>query len=185
MNCVWNSISQQSEELAIVDASSKQTISYYQLRQHVCALCALIIEQNLMNVSVIGIQDGDFVAALAVLYSGHTFVALKIQNNEHVLKWNEKILRVCDARFILYSTYNSNKYTNIPHIGCSLEESRRIPPLNWLPCNSPDTAAYICFTSGTTGEPKGVIVSRCGVGNFVQNQMHCLAMSSSSRILIA
>ncbi|MDR0555514.1 MAG: AMP-binding protein [Holosporaceae bacterium] len=46
-----------------------------------------------------------------------------------------------------------------------------------------DDVAYIVFTSGTTGNPKGVIVAHRSIANFIQQQAVAMKLSSDSRIL--
>ncbi|SHF01502.1 non-ribosomal peptide synthetase [Streptoalloteichus hindustanus] len=58
-----------------------------------------------------------------------------------------------------------------------LAESERRAPL------SPWHAAYVVHTSGSTGEPKGVVVSHTGVGALVASQRERLGVGPGSRVL--
>lgn len=46
-----------------------------------------------------------------------------------------------------------------------------------------DDVAYLLFTSGSTGEPKGVIVSHRGVTNILEEQRRVFGITTQSRVL--
>ncbi|WP_203716479.1 AMP-binding protein, partial [Asanoa siamensis] len=48
----------------------------------------------------------------------------------------------------------------------------------------PGSPAYIIFTSGTTGTPKGVVVSRAALSNLIQGEAQRFDISAGSRVLL-
>ncbi|MFD6563043.1 condensation domain-containing protein [Micromonospora profundi] len=52
------------------------------------------------------------------------------------------------------------------------------------PPTGQDSPAYIIFTSGTTGAPKGVVVSRTALSNLIQGEAQRFGISAGSRVLL-
>lgn len=56
------------------------------------------------------------------------------------------------------------------------------PPLAALPAISPDDIAYILFTSGSTGEPKGVPVTHANVTSFLDTNLQRYELGPDDRL---
>ncbi|WP_142315161.1 AMP-binding protein, partial [Bacillus wiedmannii] len=55
-------------------------------------------------------------------------------------------------------------------------------PASHLPRLS-DGLAYLCYTSGTTGKAKGVMITREGLANVAQNHRDFMRLETGSKVL--
>lgn len=128
----------------------------------------------------------DLVAAmLAVLKAGGAFVPL---DGSHPVARQQAILDDCRPRLVIEGTGESCPDASAPTSSSiawqQLVEEAAGESNRTLHQNAgEDHLAYIIYTSGTTGTPKGVMVTRGGLGNFLQAFARTQGLSEHDRIL--
>ncbi|MDF5720953.1 MAG: amino acid adenylation domain-containing protein [Rhizonema sp. PD37] len=169
------------------------TWSYGQLGKIAHALAQVMLSHGIERgdvVAVYGTQSlGLIASAIAVLLSGGVLLMLDPQLKSERQKL---MLKEAKAKYILdidTQHLEDQKIWQPLTVICvnsdtglainSLKESSRTIP---LPEISADDAAYIFFTSGTTGVPKGVLGCHKGIAHFINWQRQTFGIGQNDRI---
>ena len=125
------------------------------------------------------------VAMLGILQAGGAFVPLEPTHPESRLKF---IIKDVGAQLILSSRKHSGKFAGYPgvltHVVDKSLEKETQPLLEEKVSPSiPSNAAYLIFTSGTTGLPKGTIISHQAFTTSATEHAPRILMKQSSRVL--
>jgi amino acid adenylation domain-containing protein len=126
------------------------------------------------------------VAMLAVLKAGAAFCMLDLAYPEIRLR---TIAKQTKATIILSSTsqleLSSRLVANAILVGPGLNSNHdgMDRPYTPLPLPDPSSLMYVAFTSGSTGVPKGALVSHTAFSSGISHQAHHLGFKSSSRVL--
>lgn len=131
----------------------------------------------------------DIVAMLAVLKAGGVFVPLEWTQPIERL---QKIAAQVDAAIVLTSSQNEALAAKLQAqsrplpiselIVLEMQEDRSLESIN-LPSIHPTSLAYIVFTSGSTGVPKGVTISHQAFCSSAVSHGPALGFTNSSRVL--
>ncbi|MHC5821500.1 MAG: non-ribosomal peptide synthetase, partial [Nostoc sp.] len=185
-------------ELSAVRQGSR-TWNYGELGKSSQALARMMLSHGIKRGDVVAVYGtssfGLIASAIAVLLSGGVLLTLDPQlpsdTSGGLRQRQQLMLQEAKAKSILYIDSQPPKDQEIWQsltIICvnpdtaeainSLESSHTIP----LPEISADDAAYIFFTSGTTGVPKGVLGCHKGMAHFLNWQRQTFGIGQQDRI---
>ncbi|MBA3706973.1 MAG: AMP-binding protein [Bacteroidetes bacterium] len=140
----------------------------------------------------IGIYSNDdvytYAGILAINLYGAAYVPL---NNKFPIARNKSIAKQCELKLILSSVDDENlkeisKETNIVIIGdtsAALNKSQEISKEIDSFHKTQQPVSYILFTSGSTGEPKGVPVSHSNINHFFDFFLKNYAFNQNDKFL--
>ena len=125
------------------------------------------------------------VAQLAVLKSGGAFVSLDPDHPESRLR---ELVEDVGAKLVISSPKHSAMMEKIADKVVIVDQNSirtmgdaSYPPLETK--SSPDNAAYVIFTSGTTGKPKGTVIEHAAICTGGLAHAKAMFMNADSRVL--
>ncbi len=158
-----------------------KSISYKELKKRSDVIAANILKNNDIrigdNVAVFTKRDIDFVPImLGVMKTGAIYVPI---DEETPLIRLKKILNNCSAKMLITDKIidvdvqvvdkNNLINTDISMIQLAKLESK--------------TPAYIIYSSGTTGEPKGIVATHSNLINTIEDQIHAFEIDTNSKVM--
>ncbi|VDG18051.1 non-ribosomal peptide synthetase NpsA [Lactobacillus plantarum WCFS1] [Lactiplantibacillus mudanjiangensis] len=144
------------------------SITYKELNKAANQIAHSLIDSGIkpgMHIPILLKRNERFVITiLGILKAGANYVPLSLDYPEERINY---ILGKLGSNFIIDDTFKVSS-TNIsnPNLGIK-----------------PSDLAYIIFTSGTTGKPKGVMIKHDGVINTIYNQIDLFNLTSATKMV--
>lgn len=151
---------------ACVDENS--SYSYEQLLKAACGVALKLKEQGLKQGECVAVlmEKGceQAVAALGILFAGGVYVPVDSKTESYIRR--DKILTQANIRFVV----TQKKVVNLPEdVETFIVRNCKEAGLEVISEVLPSDPAYVIFTSGTTGEPKGVVIPHRGALNTIRD----------------
>jgi amino acid adenylation domain-containing protein len=172
---------------SIAIETDKTSVSYLELNTAANQIARLILTSRSSEPELLGILGGNesnFMAGiLGVLKAGK--VALLLDSSLPQSRITE-VLRVCDAAFVLdcrdHAASNQQiVLENCEVLSCQPLRSIGSSPNPELPL-TPDTLAFVFFTSGSTGQPKGVLQNHRNILHNAALRINSYHYSNADRV---
>ncbi len=171
---------------AIAITQGQDSITYAELNKQAEIIARWLQSQGLRTGQRVGInmarQANFFIVMLAVLKAGGSYVPI---DPTYPHKRQQLIAEDADL-FLLISaskkTFEDIKCISWQELLQQSTDDAMLPELNQLDDYS-DLPAYIIYTSGSSGQPKGVSIKHGGLCNMIVDQIECFDISVNDRVL--
>ena len=162
-----------------------QKLTYRELNEKANQLARYLVEKGVKKGDIVGLfLDKSFeviISILSILKVGATYLPLDTSYPQERINY---ILSDAKAKIILINTVNNIDFNEIPllDIRIILSNNSLLDINNLNTKETPDSTAYIMYTSGSTGNPKGVIVTNRNIVRLVKNNSF-ITFNSNEHIL--
>ncbi|KAL4924109.1 non-ribosomal peptide synthetase [Aspergillus undulatus] len=124
------------------------------------------------------------VARLAVLRAGGAYISVLATNPPLYL---DSVVKRTDAQFLLSDAKFGSRFKDLcpTFVGVTPQWLRSLPLNHDTPCDTvrPDNACLVLFTSGSTGQPKGIVQVHQSYATSIKDYVHNFHLDSTTRFL--
>ncbi len=158
--------------------------SYSELLERARYLALKLVAAGVQPEQIVALhlpRSGDAIAAiLGILFAGAAYLAL---DPEAPTARNASILQDAQPAFLLAK--NDGELPSIPDLPplFFLDGCDRLPTADTLPSVPENALAYVVYTSGSTGNPKGVTIERSALASFTSGALQQYGIGAGDRVL--
>ena len=165
-------------------------LTYVELEDFAGRLASRLVQLGVLRQSFVPLcfekSKWNLVAMLAILKVGAVFIPIDPSCPDQRV---QSILRQVNAKLVLTSSKMASSFK--PHVDTVFEVTMQTLPSaddEDLPKGVPEDGrpgdlAYAIFTSGTSGEPKGVLIEHRGICTSMRSVNELLKLNESSRVM--
>jgi long-chain acyl-CoA synthetase len=168
---------------ALVDGTRR--LSYQELVARIAAAGASFKDKGIVQGDRVGLVLGNraefALAFLGAAWIGAIPVPVSIREQKPGLEY---ILGHCAAKGVVHERELADRLPEGPWRMVPSEVWNASGAIDSVPGGEDDTAA-ILYTSGTTGRPKGAMLTHLGIVHSALNYQYCMGLDESSRLLAA
>lgn len=178
----------QPDLIALVwgEGDNGQNMSYRALAEKALCVAGLLQSKGVQPGDAVAValpRGADQVAALlGVLAAGGAYVPIR---QRLPIERRKRMCRVAQVRFVITrDARGGSEWSDFSDmVVITMDDAHTATPLNEPVNVDPSAPAYILFTSGSTGEPKGVVIGHRSAYNTIYDMNQRFAVHASDRTL--
>jgi long-chain acyl-CoA synthetase len=192
-----NAVARRPQGLALI--CGEESLSYAELDARVGEVAGALRALGVEKGGRVAMVLGNSVAFVVVLYAVARLGAISVPlNTRHTLAENSRIIGDCAAKVVVHELDLADRVptpgvlASLKHAiairhegGSALAELRGAAPVGTAEAVGEEETATILYTSGTTGRPKGAMLTHLGIAHSVIHYRVTMGLTEDDRGLLA